>query len=248
LGQFDLSETTEVAKVAHSQTGAWTQTFASNGVVDVDAFWSNLDGPAGSLNEKDRSLLGGIFNPTISDRRSDGDCFVPPDASFSYVEGLRKLLQEEERVRQQRKQSFMSADFSADRPGPLFPSSWTSQIEVRGSAQGCMRQTRMDFAAQSGALAHALRTATATFDKTTEDGLRFRVYKLGSLEVRTTQELNGTEVVAPSSRSAAQWPPAVSRSALSRARTVSLASLATWSRGHSHTTTSYLRPPRVMQL
>jgi len=195
LGQFDLSETTEVAKGA--QAGAWTQSFTTDGVVDVGAFWSSLEGQASaSLAEKDRSFLGAIFNPKISDRRDDGECFVPPDTSFTYVEGLRKLLKEEERVRQQRKECFLSATFSTERPGALFPSSWTSTIEVQGSAaQAGHLQLRTDYTEQSGALVHALHSATPTFDKVTEDGFRFRVYKMGSLEVRTTQEVDGTEVV-----------------------------------------------------
>merc|ERR1712032_247058 len=44
-------------------------------------------------------------------------------------------------------------------------------------------------------MGHVIQSATPMFDKSTEDGMRFRVYKVGSLEVRTTQELDGKETV-----------------------------------------------------
>merc|ERR1712190_677111 len=44
-------------------------------------------------------------------------------------------------------------------------------------------------------LEQVLKSATPTFDKKTEDETRFRIYKLGSLEVRTTQEPDGKEFV-----------------------------------------------------
>jgi len=40
-----------------------------------------------------------------------------------------------------------------------------------------------------------LRTSAPIFDKSTEDGMHFRIYRLGSLEVRTAQELGSEEVV-----------------------------------------------------
>lgn len=40
-----------------------------------------------------------------------------------------------------------------------------------------------------------LTSAAPEFDKATEDGLRFRMYKFGSLDVRTTQAHDGGEVV-----------------------------------------------------
>merc|ERR1712061_978482 len=40
-----------------------------------------------------------------------------------------------------------------------------------------------------------LASAPPSFEKSTEDGIRFRIYKCGSLEVRTCQEPNGKEVI-----------------------------------------------------
>merc|ERR1712151_355130 len=49
--------------------------------------------------------------------------------------------------------------------------------------------------AQSGAIKHFLTSAEPAFDKTTEDGTRFRIYRIGSLEVRTTQEFSHEEFI-----------------------------------------------------
>merc|ERR1719210_578259 len=40
-----------------------------------------------------------------------------------------------------------------------------------------------------------LKSVIRGFDKTTEEGIRFRMYKIGSLDVRTTQEDNGKEII-----------------------------------------------------
>merc|ERR1719210_1784094 len=40
-----------------------------------------------------------------------------------------------------------------------------------------------------------LKSVIRGFDKTTEEGIRFRMYKIGSLDVRTTQEGNGEEII-----------------------------------------------------
>merc|ERR1719230_1662293 len=40
-----------------------------------------------------------------------------------------------------------------------------------------------------------LKTASPVFDKTTEDGARFRIYRIGSIEVRTIQEHTAKEAI-----------------------------------------------------
>merc|ERR1719199_545898 len=40
-----------------------------------------------------------------------------------------------------------------------------------------------------------LKTAVPLFDKSTEEGMRFRIYRMGSLEVRTTQEVKCEETI-----------------------------------------------------
>merc|ERR1712012_872269 len=83
-----------------------------------------------TLEEKDRSLLRNIFNPHLSDRCDEGDRFVPPDADSSYVESLRNLVKEEETMQSQRRDHFFNENFVAEKPGALFPSSWTPAYKI----------------------------------------------------------------------------------------------------------------------
>jgi len=162
-------------------------------------FWSGIDGNASIFNEEDKKLLKDIFNPHLSDRRLEGDGFIFPDTSHSRVEKLRALLRVEDAVRQMRKEHFYSDQFSPSEPGPLFPSSWSSVYLASGSvplklpASSGVLHPRPNLLAEAPALAQALKPAIASFDKSTEDGLRFRIYMLGSLQVRTTQEDGGEE-------------------------------------------------------
>jgi len=52
---------------------------------------------------------------------------------------------------------------------------------------------RLDYKAQAQVFEQALKKAAPAFDKSTEDGTRYRVYRFGSLEVRTTQDIDGKE-------------------------------------------------------
>jgi len=129
----------------------------------------------------------------------EGDVFCPPDASHSYVTKLRTLVKEEEAVRQRRKALFFSSGFAMDEPGSLFPSSWTSSFESSARAEHRPHGSlvaRPEYKEQaSELLKEALRDSAPVFDKTTEEGMRFRIYSLGSLEVRTVQDLDGSEIV-----------------------------------------------------
>jgi len=83
-----------------------------------------------------------------------------------------------------------------DRAGPLFPSSWTSKLEIAGLVSGANTlHPRPDYLAQAGVFDEILKAASPVFEKSTEDGVRFRIYKVGSLEVRTTQERGNEEIV-----------------------------------------------------
>merc|ERR1712039_398963 len=85
-----------------------------------------------------------------------------------------------------------------DNVGPLFPHSWRSSIDlVRApGAWSASLQPRSDFKAEASALQEILKSSSPAFDKRTEDGVHFRVYRVGSLEVRTTQENDGLEIIA----------------------------------------------------
>merc|ERR1712032_329314 len=147
----------------------------------------------------DRILLADLFNRCLSDRRDDSDQFIPPDTGFTYMQRISNLIKEEEAVRKERKTMFFSRRFEPEHPGPLFPSSWKNYIEIEGkmnsSTPDNMLHERPEYTAQPNMFDHVLQSAAPTFDKRSEDGIRFRVYKVGSLEVRTTQELDGKEIV-----------------------------------------------------
>merc|ERR1712060_237158 len=59
---------------------------------------------------------------------------------------------------------------------------------------GSVRYSKPDYKNQAH-LAEALGKSVPLFDKSAEDGTRFRIYKLGSLEVRTIQRSEGKETV-----------------------------------------------------
>lgn len=182
LDRFDLSEPTKLG--ARGPPPA---------VMSGKAFWSCVDGkgsdaPAGSA--KDLGLLKEVFNPHLSDRRSEGDRFVCPDLSASYTQRLRKLLEEEVQVRKQRRDHFFSKEFAIGDAGTLFPTSWTFSIEV---AQ--VLDLRRSACPLHMVALKDLKSVAVIFDKSTEDGLRFRIYKHGPFEVRTTQEHEGVETI-----------------------------------------------------
>jgi len=193
LDEFNLSEATQVGRQAGLKVAA--------GVDITDSFWSNLDTASKSMfSAEDQALLRAVFNPRLSDRRDEGDRFVPPDTSFAYIQGLRTLLQEEESVRQQRERNFCSSSFDMETPGLLYPSSWQSSVEISrqetaSKHANSVRYARPDYKSQAHLLEDALKKSVPVFDKCAEDGSRFRVYKLGSLEVRTIQHPEGKESV-----------------------------------------------------
>jgi len=198
LGQFDLSEAVEAS--SEVLEGSWTGAFQCSdaSLVIGGAFWDSLEASEGALKDEDKRLLKAVFNRSLSDRRQEGDLFVPPDTSASHVRRLRELVQREETLQQDRIQHFSSTAFTIDNVGPLFPRSWRSSIDLaRGqSATSSSLNPRPDFKAEAAALQDILNSSSPAFDKSTEDGLRFRVYKVGSLEVRTTQESGKLETIA----------------------------------------------------
>jgi len=160
------------------------------------AFLSGLCDSAPGLSEEDRSLLKAVFNPVLSDRRKEGSLFTPPPTSAAYMQRLKNLVKAEATVRQQRKEQFLSEQFSVGSPGALFPGSWTTAHVVRDGSEirGSLR-ARPELKAASGVLSHALADAAPVFDRLTEDGVRYRIYRLGNLEIRTTQDVEGQEEI-----------------------------------------------------
>jgi hypothetical protein len=200
LDQFDLSAPKKVSLEA--ERGSLAKPVEECAAVG-ELFWKSLEGSSQALRESDRQLLRDIFNPALSDRRSEGDSFVPPDTSASYIARLRNLVKEEESVRLQRCNYFFSEDFTTLEPGPLFPSSWRPAFEIardRDSAEGSEERPRGALRSRPDFIGlpfweEVLQDTEADFDKCTEEGWRFRVYQLGCVEVRTVQEPNGMEEV-----------------------------------------------------
>jgi len=192
LDQFSLSEPTPI------EGGCW-------GIEEQDvkcapmgsAFWTSLDGACTEFKNEDQKLLKAIFDPQLSDRRMEGEQFVPPDTSCDYVQRLRSLVEEEHVCKQERKEHFFSEAFSTSSPGSLFPSSWAPSVEIKGerAAEDVKLYPRPDYQAQAGKFGPVLKSATPTFEKSTEEGLCFRIYNFGTLEVRTCQEPAGEETV-----------------------------------------------------
>jgi len=205
LSKFNLS--TPIRKDAEGPAGSWGANARSppeKSSTAGSAFWAHITHDSGPLlKEEDKSLLRDVFNPHLSDRRDEGEQFVPPESSFSHVQKLRRLVDEEKQERQRRKDHFLSKNFVMGNAGPLFPSSWTSSFEItRGrvlqrlapGAHGLPEHCKVykDSLALS---VHDYNAKPPIFDRTAEDGTRFRIYKCGGLEVRTVQEIDGEEAV-----------------------------------------------------
>mmetsp|Transcript_107454 Transcript_107454/g.269540 ORF Transcript_107454/g.269540 Transcript_107454/m.269540 type:complete len:876 (+) Transcript_107454:103-2730(+) len=163
------------------------------------SFWSSL-GDGATFSAEDAKLLRDVFHPRLSDRRQEGDRFTPPPTGASYMQKLKHLVEDEQIVRSHRMEHFHSAEFDMDAAGPLFPSSWTASFEIEQQSEKLAKRTEilqpcLDVEAEADLLQEALQSATAMFDKRAEDGMRFRVYKIGSLQVRTTQEHGGDEII-----------------------------------------------------
>jgi hypothetical protein len=202
LDKFDLSEAKRVSLEARE--GSWgSQVKSLDDCCAVgSSFFAAVDGSKNLFKDEDRELLRKVFHPTLSDRRKEGDLFVPPDASYSYVHKLRSLVKEEDWVRESRKNAFFAHTFAMGNPGTLFPHSWTPSFEIaRGQQPAPDKQLqgilipRPEYKGQAAALLEHVRSSAPVFDKSAEDGLRFRIYRLGSLEVRTTKESGGDEII-----------------------------------------------------
>jgi len=205
LDEFNLSAPVPLPAEAAGSWGANVRSQCARGSIGA-AFWSSIsDGSEAVFKHEDAGLLRDIFNPHLSDRRNEGSLFVPPDTSFSYLEKLRGLVRQEWVLRQHRKDHFFSTKFVMEDAGPLFPSSWRPAFEIaRGrtpvrpageSLQAGLLRARPDYAAEARVFEHMLKAASPVFDRSTEDGTRFRIYRFGSLEVRTTEEHGGGEAV-----------------------------------------------------
>lgn len=182
LDQFSLS-----SPVRMEEGAAWIAEHGVKCSAMGSAFWSSLDGEESCFRPEDKQLLKAIYDPILSDRRQEGDRFVPPDTRFDYVQKLRTLVNEETACREKRVAAFLGDEFSITNPGSLFPSSWapSGKIDDGKSHSGPLHAVSFKDQEKFGRM---LKSITPSFDKTSEAGMRFRIYSLGDMEVRTTQE------------------------------------------------------------
>jgi len=168
-------------------------------------FLESLQGDAQGFKRDDKELLKYVFNASLTDRLTEGDAFVPPDPNFKYVTRIRNLVNEENVIKERRRKRFSDASFVAGHAGPDFPKSWTSEFKVeRGLSVGALQtalrtglvQLQVDAGFKQSLLTDVLPSATAEFEESTEDGVVFRIYRLGCLEVRSIQEPQGPENLA----------------------------------------------------
>mmetsp|Transcript_3472 Transcript_3472/g.10629 ORF Transcript_3472/g.10629 Transcript_3472/m.10629 type:complete len:598 (+) Transcript_3472:2-1795(+) len=152
------------------------------------AFWKNLSGP--TFKDEDRAMLKQLFSPHLSDRREDCELFIPPDTSLGHVQKLRALLKEEATIREQRKEHFLSADFEPSSASLLFPG-WKPTVAIAGARAGQLH-ARPELIAEA---ANMVKHRAPNFDKCTEDGTRYCIYQLGSLEIRSVREPGSEETV-----------------------------------------------------
>jgi len=179
LDQFNLSEPTRIGNLE-----------ACPEVSNASDFWSYVDADKVSAEDERQNLLRQVFNPNLSDRRTEGDIFVCPDTSARYMRRLQRLVKEEAGVQQERKEHFYSQGFMIGNAGHKFPSSWSFSNELVPDS-GLRRHPCGHQKVDPG----TLRSATVVFDKKTEDGLRFRIYRHDNIEVRTVTDLKGAESI-----------------------------------------------------
>jgi len=191
LDDFKLAEPVKVEGGSNYQTN----------VNMAEVFWKHLEKENDSAFDlEDKKLLNAVFNPHLSDRRQEKSFFCPPDTSPQYVQALREMIKEEEFVQERRREYFLSKDFVEGDAGSWFPSSWTYSIDVaqKPSAsppEGGAYFERRDFLSESSVIGDSLKCSTPVFDKSTEDGTRYRIYRFSSLEVRTIQKQSENELI-----------------------------------------------------
>merc|ERR1712050_384217 len=106
------------------------------------AFWSSLDAGATAFRDKDARLLQAIYNSKLSNRRDEGELFVPPETRCESLEKLRALVKKEAEVQDERAKKFLSSDFAVDDAGALFPQSWQvpfrlADMQSTNKVRGC---------------------------------------------------------------------------------------------------------------
>eukprot|EP00440_Ansanella_granifera_P051448 gb/GFBE01055774.1/.p1 GENE.gb/GFBE01055774.1/~~gb/GFBE01055774.1/.p1 ORF type:complete len:1053 (+),score=292.89 gb/GFBE01055774.1/:1-3159(+) len=153
------------------------------------------DGELPGFKEEHQQLVMGIYSSPQCDRTEEGDAFTPPDPNMEYINRVSNLVNEEISLRDRRKSRFCDKSFVVGNPGTEFPRCWTSrfQIEKEGGRKASaptkfgLVKIEVDEAFQRCLTMDVLPSAVPEFNRSTEDGTVFRIYKIGTLEVRTVQ-------------------------------------------------------------
>ncbi|CAJ1399897.1 unnamed protein product [Effrenium voratum] len=198
LDKFDLSRVDRFERLpACSGKPGSLEAKVTLGRVFLEALRSGF----GQLKQEHREMLQKIFSSPECDRTQEGQSFMPPDPNAEYTMRLQSLVNDEKLLFDRRKMYFFDKGFKAGDAGSEFPRSWTSrfQIEKDGRApvsnKAGLFKVDVDEAFSESLLSDVLPTAAPEFNQKTEDGSTFRIYKIGSLEVRTVQEQGKPEQV-----------------------------------------------------
>merc|ERR1719265_2740204 len=100
LGKFNLSVP------VHKSGQVAVHESVEAGLAISSAFLASLENGFTEFTHDHQGLLKEIFHPSLSDRRNEGQLFVPPDTRSEYLERLLDLIKKETKVRQRRKESF----------------------------------------------------------------------------------------------------------------------------------------------
>lgn len=200
LDKFNLSDVDHMGSWAACSGGAES---LEARVQLGKAFLKGLREGYRTIKDEDKELLEGIFNAALADRTQEGDRFIPPNPNTSYIVKLRNLVNEEKSLLKKRKLAFCDRSFLPSHAGPEFPRSWTSGFKLENGfspavlmkLKSSMVQLQVDANFEQTLFSDVLPSAAPEFQKSTEDGTVFRIYRLGSLEVRTIQEPEGNEQI-----------------------------------------------------
>lgn len=155
------------------------------------------------LTSENQVLLQKVYNPAVCDRAEEGDAFVPPDPCHEYVARIRNLVKQEQTLAGRRRAAFSSPNFQVGNAGLDFPRSWTSRVQilqvgksVPTNSRAGLSQLQVTPEFEKHFFADVAPLAVPDFKEATEDAMFFRIYRIGSLEVRTVQEFSKDEVIA----------------------------------------------------
>lgn len=149
------------------------------------------------LKPEHQEVLLKVFQSPQCDRTQEGDAFIVPDPNMEYTSKLRSHIHEENSLLERRKLHFCDKAFKVGNAGHDFPRSWTSRFQIEkdglapkteASNKTGLVKVEIDKAYSASLVRDVLSTAAPEFQEKTEDGTCFRIYKIGSLEIRTTQE------------------------------------------------------------